>query len=80
MAKINVTNNEMALFMLCEAIGEERKEFADLKADENGMYDVVITLNGKEVNVERFLESLYTSYQNAVKKQVNDVLSLRYDI
>ena len=79
MAIVNVIDNDMAMFMLCEAIGEERKEFMDLKPDEDGLYDVVITLNGKEINVERFLESLQTSYDNAVKKQASNLLSLEYD-
>lgn len=79
MAKINVVNNNMAMFMMCEAIGEERKEFMDLKPDENGLYDVVITLNGTEINVERFLKSLQISYNDAVKKQAADLLSLEYD-
>lgn len=79
MAKINIIDNDMAMFMMCEAIGEERKEFTDLKPDEDGLYDVVITLNGKEIDVERFLKSLQTSYDNAVKKQAADLLSLEYD-
>lgn len=79
MAKINVINNNMAMFMMCEAIGEERKEFMDLKPDEDGLYDVVITINGKEINVERFLKNLHRSYNDAVKKQAADLLSLEYD-
>lgn len=79
MAKINVINNNMAMFMMCEAIGEEKKEFMDLKPDEDGLYDVVISLNGKEIDVERFLKSLQMSYNNAVKKQAADLLSLEYD-
>ena len=79
MAKINIINNDMAMFMMCEAISEERKEFIDLKPDEDGLYDVVITLNGKEINVERFLKSLHISYNESIKKQAADLLSLEYD-
>ena len=79
MAKINVTNNNMALFMLSEAIGEERKEFTDIKPDNDGLFDIDITLNGKEINVERFLASLQLSYNNAVKKHAATLLSLEYD-
>lgn len=79
MAKIDVVNSDMAMFMMCEAIDEERKEFMDLKPDKDGLYDVVITLNGKEINVERFLKSLQMSYNNAVKKQAADLLSFEYD-
>lgn len=79
MAKINVINNDIALFMVCEAIGEERKEFMDLTPDEDGLYDVVITLNGKEINVERFLKSLQISYNNAVRKHAADLLKSKYD-
>lgn len=79
MAKIDVINNNMAMFMLCEAIGGERNEWNDLKADENGLYDVNIQLNGREINVERFLENLYRSYQEAVKEQAADLLSAEYD-
>lgn len=78
MAKIDVINNNMAMFMLCEAIGNERKEWEDLKADENGLYDVKIFLNGKEINVERFIENLYRSYKDAVKRQATDLLELEY--
>lgn len=79
MAKIDVVNNNIAMFIVCEAIGSEREEFADLKADENGLYDMVITLNGIELNVERFLESLNRSYQEAVNQHAADILSLEYD-
>jgi hypothetical protein len=78
MAKIDVINNNMAMFMLCEAIGSERKEWEDLKADENGLYDVKIFLNGKEINVERFIDNLYRSYKDAVKRQAADLLELEY--
>lgn len=79
MAKINILKNDMAMFMLCEAIGEETKEFMDLKPDENGLYDVVITLNGKEVNVERFIENLYKSYKYRIKQDAANLLSSEYD-
>lgn len=78
MAKIDVINNNMAMFMLCEAIGNESKEWEDLKADEDGLYDVKIFLNGKEINVERFIENLYRSYKDAVKRQAADLLELEY--
>ena len=70
MSKIKLTNNNMAMFMVCEAIGEERNEFMDIKPDEDGLYDIKITLNGKEINVDRFLRSLQTSYNNAEKNMV----------
>lgn len=77
MAKIDVVNNKMAMFMLCEAIGEDR-DVVDFQSDENGLYDVRIIFNGTELNVERFLENLYRSYQDAVKKQAADLLSVEY--
>jgi hypothetical protein len=79
MAKINVCENTMAMFMLCEAIGSERDEWEGLEPDENGCYNINIQLNGKEINVERFLENLQKSYQEAVKKQASDLLSSEYD-
>lgn len=78
MAKINVIDNKMAMFMLCEAIADETKDWKDLQPDGNGMYEVNIQLNGREVNVERFIENLYRSYQEAVKKQAADLLSSKY--
>lgn len=62
MAKIKLKEDNMAMFMICEAIGPERKDFMDIKPDENGFYDLKITLNGKELNVERFLTNLQRSY------------------
>lgn len=79
MAKIKLSNNNMAMFMVCEAIGEERKEFMDIKPDADGLYDINITLNGKEINVERFLKSLQASYNNSVRKCGADLLSMEYD-
>lgn len=79
MAKINVINNNMAMFMLCEAIGGETEKWEDLHPDENGMYDLNILLNGREINVERFIENLHKSYHEAVKKQAADLLSSEYD-
>ena len=78
MAKIDVMNNRMAMFMLCEAIGEDR-DIVDFHADVNGLYDVKIIFNDKELNVERFIENLHRSYQDAVKKQAADLLSSEYD-
>lgn len=65
MAKIKLKEDNMALFMISEAIGPERKDFMDIKPDKNGFYDLKITLNGKELNVERFLTNLQRSYDNA---------------
>jgi hypothetical protein len=79
MAKINITNNNMAMFMVCEAIGTERKEWKDLHPDENGLYDITILLNGKEINAERFMEALNRSYQGAVREQAASLLSAEYD-
>ena len=79
MAKINLSNNNMALFMVCEAIAEERKEWYDIKPNENGCYDLNIQINGKEINVERFLNSLYESYKTRVKEHAANLLSLEYD-
>ena len=79
MSKIKIRNNNMAMFMVCEAIGEERKEFADIKPDDEGCYDIKITLNGRELNAERFLSSLQTSYNNAVKEHGASLLSSEYD-
>ena len=79
MAKIKLSNNNMAMFMVCEAIGEERKEFMDIKPDADGLYDINITLNGKGINVERFLKSLQASYNNSVRKCGADLLSMEYD-
>lgn len=78
MAKIDVINNKMAMFMLCEGIADKRNDF-DFTPDENGLYDVVITMNGKEIDVERFLDNLRRNYQEAVKRQAADLLKLEYD-
>lgn len=79
MANVDVIHNKMAMFILCEAIGGEREEFKDLKADSNGLYDVSISINGIEVNVNRFIENLDKSYRDAVKRQAKDLLSMEYD-
>ncbi len=79
MAKVDVINNKMAMFILCEAIGKDREKFKDLKADSNGLYDVTITLNGIEVDINRFLENLDISYKDAVKRQASELLSLQYN-
>ena len=78
MAKIDVINNKMAMFMVCEAIGQDR-DVIDIQADENGLYDVKILFNDQEINVERFIENLQRNYQEAVKKQAADLLSAEYD-
>jgi hypothetical protein len=79
MAKVNIIKNKMAIFMLCEAIGGETEKWKNLETDKDGFYDVNIQLNGREVDVERFLENLYRSYQEAVKKQAASLLSAEYD-
>ena len=79
MAKINIVNNDMTMFMMCEAIAGETDEWKDLQPDENGLYNINIQLNGREINVERFIENLHKSYQDAVKQQAADLLSSEYD-
>lgn len=79
MAKIKLTENNMGMFLVCEAIGEERKEFMDIKPDTDGCYDLTITLNGKEINVERFLKSLQASYNDSVRRKAADLLYLEYE-
>lgn len=77
MAKIDVINNKMAMFIVCEAIGKDRDKI-DFHADENGLYDLKIIFNGTELNTEKFIENLSISYQNAVKKQAADMLKAEY--
>lgn len=79
MAKINLFSNPMANFMMCEAIGEERKQFENLQPNEDGSYDIVITLNGVEVNVERFIASLQMSYQKSVVERTDNLLRDKYE-
>lgn len=79
MAKIKIKNNDMAMFLVCEAIGAEREEFIDIMPDEDGAYDLKITLNGKEINVERFLTSLKRSYDHTVTKHATDLLRKEYE-
>lgn len=81
MAKIDLKSNNMAMYMICEAIGPERDKWnlEDLKPDENGLCDLVITFNGKELNVERFIESLDRSYTEACKKYAAELLSSQYE-
>ena len=78
MSKINLINNSMAMFMVCEAIsGEDDTSF--IEPDENGYYDITIQLNGKELDAERFLENLEKSYRQALRKKAADLLSSEYD-
>lgn len=79
MSRIDITKNKMALFLVCEAIGEERKEFMDLEPDEDGLYDISIKINGKEVNTNRFIDTLQISYNEAVKKSASEIISSKYD-
>lgn len=76
--KLSPSDENMATFMLCEAIGKERGHL-DLKKDENGEYDVKLLLNGQELDFERFCESLSKSYNTALKKQTAELLSREYD-
>lgn len=77
MAKIDVINNKMAMFMICEAIGKDRDK-VDFNTDENGLHDLKIIFNGTELNVEKFIGNLSISYQNAVKKQAAELLRTEY--
>ena len=81
MAKIDLKSNDMAMFMVCEAIGPEMDEWdtKDLKPDEDGLWDIVIKLNGKELNAERFLEGLQRSYIESGKKYAADLLNSEYE-
>lgn len=76
--KVDVMGNEMAMFIMCEAIGSEQ-DLMDFHADENGEYDIKIIFNGKELNVERFIDNLQKSYQDAVNQHAADLLSVKYD-
>ena len=79
MAKIKLSDNNMAMFMVCEAAGKDRQGFIDVKPDEEGLYDLTITLNGKELDVEAFLRSLQQSYNDAVRAHGASLLLSEYD-
>lgn len=79
MAKIKLSDNSMAMFMVCEAVGKDRQGFIDVKPDEDGLYDLTITLNGKELDVEAFLRSLHRSYNDAVRAQGASLLLSEYE-
>ena len=50
MSKINLINNSMAMFMVCEAIsGEDDTSF--IEPDENGYYDDSCTVNGNNIKM-----------------------------
>ena len=79
MTKIDLTSyqNKTALWMICEAIGENRSGF-NFKPDENGLYDLSITLNGDELDVNRFIDQLQKSYETAVKKAATEMVQSEY--
>ena len=78
MSKIDIVTNKMALFMVCEAIGSDHELRKTIEPDENGLYDLTISVNGKEINAERFIEGLYESYKQAVKAAARDLLDNEY--
>lgn len=82
MAKINILEdqNKMALWMICEAIGDQREEFKnEMKKDENGYHEISLFLNGKELDFERFLNALELTYHHSVKKTASEIVSSKYE-
>ena len=80
MTKINLKNSNIAMIMICEAIGEGIDEWdpKDFDSDDDGLYDIAIKFNGKEINAKKFIESLDIIYRDTVKKHAADLLSLEY--
>ena len=82
MAKINILEdqNKMALWMICEAIGDQREDFKnEMKKDENGYHEISLFLNGKELDFERFLNALELAYHHSVKKTASEIVSSKYE-
>ena len=82
MAKINILEdqNKMALWIICEAIGDQREEFKnEMKKDENGYHEISLFLNGKELDFERFLNALELAYHHSVKKTASEIVSSKYE-
>ena len=79
MAKMKLLENNMAMFMVCEAIRcEDINDFVDIKPDEDGLYDLRISINGRELDAERFIKSLEASYINAVKERAANLIDMQY--
>ena len=77
MSKIKLSHSPMAMYMICEAIGSDRD--INLKPDENGMHDISLTVNGQEINFERFISNLQKSYNDSVKSCASNIISSKYD-
>ena len=78
MSKIKLSSYPMAMYMICEAIGDNRN--INMKPDKNGMHDITLTFNGQEIDFEKFIVNLSKSYSASVKRCASDILSSKYDM
>ena len=77
--KINLKENNLAIWIICESIGKEY-DLINKFNNSNGLeHDIVLTVDGVELNFLNFINSINKNYNEVVKKAARKMYTEQID-
>lgn len=77
--KINVNKDRVGLWVLCEAIGDQRDLIDMVDFDENGLIEVKLMLGDVELDFSNVAKRIDEIFNQAVTKKAQELLNEKYD-
>ena len=67
--KINFQNNNLAMHIVCMAVGEDSNLVNQFDYTQNGEHDIVFTVDGVELDFSNVIKRIDDLFEQAVKEQ-----------
>lgn len=77
--KVNLIEDKLAMWIVCKAIGKECHKTDDFDNTHKGWHDVVLTVDGVELNILNVARGIQQNYNDAVKKAAGKMYTERFD-
>lgn len=76
--KFDPMKKNMGLHIILESIGANHDLINQMKKNDDGTYDVTLTVGGVELDFNRFSEVVERQLSDLVEKKAQDLLSRKY--
>lgn len=77
--KINIIQNNLAMWFICEAIRDNIELINDFDNTQNGEHDIRFIVDGVELNFLNVIDSIGNSFESAVKKKAYKMYLEEFD-
>ena len=76
--KVNLWEDDIAMWAVCEATGNQYDLVDKMKVDENGLRDVVFSVGGIELDFLKVIHRMQDIFKDSVNKKAQELLSRKY--